>query len=73
VQYLLALGRVSFVWLLALAPPVELAMLMAVGAKLTSVAGVLVVLQSVLAPAMFLIVLRSAAHARSLRVPEALA
>jgi len=73
VQYLLALGRVSFVFLLGLAPPVELALLVAVGAKLTDVASVLVALQCVLAPAVFAIVLRSAAHARSLRPPEAIA
>jgi glycosyltransferase involved in cell wall biosynthesis/O-antigen/teichoic acid export membrane protein len=73
VQYLLALGRVSFVWLLVLAPPVELALLLAVGAKLTSVATVLVAMQCVLAPAVFAIVLRSAAHARALRAPEAIA
>ena len=73
VQYLLALGRVSFVWLLVLAPPVELALLMAVGARLTDVASVLVALQCVLAPAVFAIVLRSAAHARALRTPEAVA
>jgi len=73
VQYLLALGRVSFVWLLGLAPPVELALLLAVGAKLTSVATVLVALQCVLAPAVFAIVLRSAAHARALRTREAIA
>ncbi len=73
VQYLLALGRVSFVVLLGLAPPVELALLLAVGANLTSVATVLVALQCVLAPAVFAIVLRSAAHARALRAPEAIA
>jgi glycosyltransferase involved in cell wall biosynthesis/O-antigen/teichoic acid export membrane protein len=73
VQYLLALGRVSFVILLALAPPVELALLLAVGASLTDVATVMVGLQCVLAPAVFAIVLRSAAHARSLRSSEALA
>ena len=73
VQYLLALGRVSFVWLLVLAPPVELALLVAVGAQLTDVASVLVALQCVLAPAVFAVVLRSASHARSLRAPEAVA
>jgi glycosyltransferase involved in cell wall biosynthesis/O-antigen/teichoic acid export membrane protein len=73
VQYLLALGRVSFVWLLVLAPPVELALLVAVGAQLTDVASVLVALQCVLAPAVFAVVLRSASHAGSLHRPEAVA
>ena len=63
VQYLLALGRVSFVILLAVAPPVELALLVTVGAQLTEVAPVLVALQLVLAPAVFWLVLRSAASA----------
>jgi len=68
VQYLLALGRVSFVLLLGLAPIVELALLRAVGADLTGVALVLVALQGVLAPAVFAVVLRSAAQARAMRV-----
>ena len=73
VQYLLALGRSSFVLLLCLAPPVELALLLAVGGQLTEVASVLVALQLVLAPAVFSLVLRSASRARSLGSPEALA
>jgi O-antigen/teichoic acid export membrane protein len=74
VQYLLALGRVSFVLLLGAAPPIEIALLVAVGAQLTSVAATIAALQLVLAPAVFAIVLRSAARARSLtRPPEALA
>jgi glycosyltransferase involved in cell wall biosynthesis/O-antigen/teichoic acid export membrane protein len=73
VQYLLALGRVSFVFLLGLAAPLELALLVIVGAQLTSVAATLVGLQLVLAPTVFALVLRSAARARSLRAPEALA
>ena len=73
VQYLLALGRINFVILLAIAPPLELALLLAVGAQLTDVATVLVALQLVLAPAVFGLVLRSASRARSLRPPEALA
>jgi glycosyltransferase involved in cell wall biosynthesis/O-antigen/teichoic acid export membrane protein len=73
VQYLLALGRSSFVALLAIAPPVELALLVLVGAQLTDVASVLVALQLVLAPAVFVLVLRSAARARALQMPEALA
>jgi glycosyltransferase involved in cell wall biosynthesis/O-antigen/teichoic acid export membrane protein len=70
VQYLLALGRVNFVFLLALAPPVELALLAAVGAELTEVAFVLAGLQLLLAPSVYCLVLRSAARARSFR-PEA--
>jgi glycosyltransferase involved in cell wall biosynthesis/O-antigen/teichoic acid export membrane protein len=73
VQYLLALGRVNFVFLIGLAPPLELALLITVGAELTAVAFVLVALQLVLAPAIFALVLRSAARARSLRTPEVLA
>jgi O-antigen/teichoic acid export membrane protein len=73
VQYLLALGRSSFVILLAIAPPVELALLVLVGAQLTDVASVLVALQLVLAPAVFALVLRSAARARALQMPEAMA
>jgi hypothetical protein len=73
VQYLLALGRSSFVILLAIAPPVELALLILVGAQLTDVASVLAALQLVLAPAVFALVLRSAARARRLQMPEAMA
>jgi glycosyltransferase involved in cell wall biosynthesis/O-antigen/teichoic acid export membrane protein len=73
VQYLLALGRASFVILLAIAPPVELALLVLVGAQLTEVASVLAALQLVLAPAVFWLVLRTAARARTLDLPEALA
>jgi glycosyltransferase involved in cell wall biosynthesis/O-antigen/teichoic acid export membrane protein len=73
VQYLLALGRASFVILLAIAPPVELALLVLVGAQLTDVASVLAALQLVLAPAVFWLVLRTAARARRLKLPEALA
>ena len=73
VQYLLALGRVSFVFLLGLAPPVEIALLVAVGAQLTSVAFVLVALQLVLAPAVFALVLRTASGRHSLRAPQAVA
>jgi glycosyltransferase involved in cell wall biosynthesis/O-antigen/teichoic acid export membrane protein len=73
VQYLLALGRANFVILLAIAPPVELALLVLVGAQLTDVASVLAALQLVLAPTVFALVLRSAARARALKMPEALA
>jgi glycosyltransferase involved in cell wall biosynthesis/O-antigen/teichoic acid export membrane protein len=73
VQYLLALGQVSFMVLLALAPPVELALLTAVGAHLTAVATALVALQCVLAPAVFALVLSSAARAHALRVPGTVA
>jgi glycosyltransferase involved in cell wall biosynthesis/O-antigen/teichoic acid export membrane protein len=61
VQYLLALGRASFVLLLALAAVVEPPLLIAVGAQLTDVAAVIAGLQLVLAPAVFLVVLRNAA------------
>ncbi|HEX2233342.1 MAG TPA: hypothetical protein VHG69_08260 [Thermoleophilaceae bacterium] len=64
VQYLLALGRMSFLIVLAIVPPVELALLMAVGADLTAVASVLAALQLVLAPALFGLVLRAAAQVR---------
>jgi glycosyltransferase involved in cell wall biosynthesis/O-antigen/teichoic acid export membrane protein len=73
VQYLLALGRSSFVILLAIAPPLELALLVLVGAELAEVASVLAALQLVLAPAVFWLVLRTAARARALEPPEALA
>ena len=74
VQYLLALGRVSFVVPLGLAPLVELALLAVVGAHLTSIALTIAALQLVLAPLVFVLVLRSAAQARTLgRTPEALA
>jgi O-antigen/teichoic acid export membrane protein len=68
VQYLLALGRASFVILLAMAPPVELGLLVLVGAELTDVAAVLAGLQLVLAPAMFALLLRAGARARPLKI-----
>jgi O-antigen/teichoic acid export membrane protein len=64
VQYLLALGRVSFLIPLAIVPPVELALLVAVGAQLTGVALVIAALQLVLAPAVLGLVLRAAAQVR---------
>ena len=67
VQYLLALGRSSFVLLLGLAAAVELAALAIVGAALVDVALVLVCLQLVLVPAIFVLVVRSAKVARGIR------
>jgi len=58
VQYLLALGRTSFVLLLGLAAVVELALLVAVGSALTQVALVLAGLQLALAPSLLLLVVR---------------
>jgi glycosyltransferase involved in cell wall biosynthesis/O-antigen/teichoic acid export membrane protein len=60
VQYLLAIGRISFVALLAATAALEAGLLAAVGAQLTDVATVLAALQLALAPAVFLLVLRSA-------------
>jgi glycosyltransferase involved in cell wall biosynthesis/O-antigen/teichoic acid export membrane protein len=67
VQYLLALGRSSFVVVLALAAVVELATLIAIGFGLTGVALVVAALQVVLAPIVLGIGLRSAATARAPR------
>ncbi len=61
VQYLLALGRTGFVALLAVAAVAELGMLLAVGSGLVAVAGVVVVLQLVLAPVLLGMSVRSAA------------
>jgi O-antigen/teichoic acid export membrane protein len=60
VQYLLALGRWSFVLMLALAAVVELVVLVVVDSGLVGVALVLVAVQVVVAPALFVLVLRSA-------------
>lgn len=64
VQYLLALGRSSFVLILALGTAVELTTLVALGSGLTTVALVVALMQLVLAPLVLGIGLRSAAHAR---------
>jgi glycosyltransferase involved in cell wall biosynthesis/O-antigen/teichoic acid export membrane protein len=60
VQYLLAIGRISFVALLGATAALEAGLLAAVGAQLTDVATVLAGLQLALAPAVFALVLRSA-------------
>jgi O-antigen/teichoic acid export membrane protein len=64
VQYLLAIGRISFVALLGAAAALEAGLLAAVGAQLTDVATVLACLQLVLAPAVFALVLRSVGRQR---------
>jgi O-antigen/teichoic acid export membrane protein len=61
VQYLLALGRSSFVLVLALGIAVEVALLVALGSGLVPVAAVVACMQLVLAPLVLAIGLRSAA------------
>lgn len=64
VQYLLALHRASFLWLLGLAAVAEPLMLQGIGARLTSVALGLLALQLVLAACVAAMVFRSAAQPR---------
>jgi glycosyltransferase involved in cell wall biosynthesis/O-antigen/teichoic acid export membrane protein len=59
VQYLLALGRSSFIWVLAVAAALEIALLAFVGADLTEVAIVLFGLQLFCAVSIFTLSLRA--------------
>jgi O-antigen/teichoic acid export membrane protein len=59
VQYLLALGRWNFIWVLGLAAAVEVGLLAAIGGDLTAVAVGLTCLQVVCAATVFVISLRS--------------
>lgn len=59
VQYLLALGRASFIWVLGVAAVVEVVLLAAVGANLTAVALALFGLQVACAASMLTMALRS--------------
>ena len=60
VQYLLALGRASFLWLLGAAAVLEPILLQGIGAQLTEVAIALLALQLALASCMLAIGMRSA-------------
>jgi len=59
VQYLLALGRWNFIWVLGVAAAVEVGLLATIGGDLTAVAVGLTCLQVVCAGAVFVISLRS--------------
>ncbi len=59
VQYLLALGRWNFIWVLGVAAAVEVGLLVAIGGNLTAVAVGLTCLQVCCAAAVFAISLRS--------------
>jgi O-antigen/teichoic acid export membrane protein len=59
VQYLLALGRWNFIWVLGVAAAVEVGLLVAIGGNLTAVAVGLTCLQVFCAAAVFVISLRS--------------
>jgi O-antigen/teichoic acid export membrane protein len=61
VQYLLALGRANFIWVLGLAAAMEVALLIGIGADLTAVAVALFGVQVVCAAAVFGLSLRSRA------------
>ncbi len=58
-QYLLALGRAGFIWILAAVALAEVVVLAAVGANLTGVAIALFCLQVVCAASMLTVALRS--------------
>jgi len=58
VQYLLALGRVNFVWILGLAALAEVGVLIGIGSNLTNVARGLCALQAVCAAAVLFVALR---------------
>ena len=64
VQYLLALGRSSFIWVLSAGAAAEVLLLLAIGADLTQIAIALSALQFTCAAAVLAISLRSAAAAR---------
>ena len=64
VQYLLALGRSSFIWVLGAGAAAEVLLLLAIGADLTQIAIALSALQFACAAAVLAISLRSAAAAR---------
>ena len=59
VQYLLALGRARFAWLLGVAVVIEVAAVLAAGTDLTAVAGVLAAVQVVCAAGLLALALRS--------------
>lgn len=59
VQYLLALGRTRFAWLLGVAVVIEVVAVLAVGTDLTAVAGVLAAVQVVCAAGLLTLTLRS--------------
>ena len=64
VQYLLALGRSSFIWVLGAGAAAEVLLLLAIGADLTQIAIALSALQFACAATVLAISLRSAAAAR---------
>jgi len=59
VQYLLALGRARFAWLLGVAVVIEVVAVLAAGTDLTAVAGVLAAVQVVCAAGLLALALRS--------------
>lgn len=59
VQYLLALGRAAFVWVLGAAVLAEVGLLVGVGANLTGIAIALAALQALLAAILVIVALRS--------------
>ena len=63
VQYLLALGRAKFIWVLGVAVVVEVLLLASIGAHLTSIAVALFGIQAVNASAMLTLALRRAPQA----------
>ena len=65
VQYLLALGHSSFVWVLGLAAALEVTLLLAIGARLTEVALALALLQLACAAAVLTLSFRARAGVRS--------
>ena len=65
VQYLLALGRSSFVWVLGLGLALEVTLLLAIGARLTEVALALALLQLACAAAVLTLSFRARAGSRS--------
>ena len=67
VQYLLALGRASFIWVLALGAVAEVLLLLAIGADLTEVALALFGLQLACAAGVLALSLRNVAAARDAR------
>ena len=71
VQYLLALERANFLWVLALAAIAEPLVLQAIGAHLTAVAMGLLVVQLVLAATILSLGFRSAAAPRASGAPAA--
>lgn len=69
VQYLLAMGRAAFIWVLAAAIAVEVVVLIGIGADLTAVALALLAIQVVCAGTMLTLALRQRLPAGEAYVP----